>query len=811
VIQENGVTVLWLTSALFHQMVDEQIDSLRGVRQLLAGGDVLSVPHVLRVARELPDCRMVNGYGPTENTTFTTTHWIQPHDQGMQSVPIGRPIANTRVYVLDNRMNPVPVGVPGELFIAGDGLARGYLRRPELTAEKFVRNPLACEPGDRLYRTGDLARYREDGCIQFLGRIDQQVKIRGFRIEPGEIEAALRAHPGVKECAVVPREDAPGARRLVAYVAPDTAYAGATTGDSDQAQVDQWQLVFDESLGPDAAAGDPTFNASGWTSSYTRLPIPEIEMREQVGQTADRILALNPRRVLEIGCGTGLLLFRVAPGCSRYVATDLSPVILDYVRDYAKRRNLDQVEFLERAADNFEGLEPGSFDAVVLNSVVQYFPNLEYLMRVIEGALRMVRPGGYVFLGDIRNLALLEAFRTSVETFRAEPTQLIRDLRARVLSQIRQERELLIDPLFFRELPRHLPSLDGAYLRVKHGAHQNEVTLFRYDVVLQARGGAAAGPAVQWIDWNEAGSLDAVASLLAAREEDIGIRGIPSQPLRTPLRTAELLAAASGADTAAGLLSAIDALEEDAGVDPEALWALAAEHSCDAYIGWTGSGASACYDVLFRGRDAARLPGLPLNPSAQPRPLSALVNNPLACAFAHRIVPELRGFLRERLPEFMIPAAFVVLDALPVNANGKVDRRALPAPEEMRPEGPEESAATRTGTEQAIADIWMQVLGLASVGVEDNFFDLGGHSLLATQVVSRIRSQFGLELPLRRLFESPTVAGLARAVEECREKQTPGASVPAVSIRAGGLDVDRLSDADVDLLLRGMLSEGDGR
>jgi aspartate racemase len=218
-IKRFQVTTLWLTAGLFHLMVDNHLEDLKGVRQLLAGGDVLSVPHVQQVLAEVAGCHLINGYGPTEDTTFTCCYSITDPASLKGSVPIGRPISNTSVYILDRALNPVPIGVAGELFIGGDGVARGYLNRPELNAERFVPNPFSKAQGARLYRTGDLVRYRANGEIEFLGRIDNQVKVRGFRVELGEIESALVDHPSVLEAVVVARKDN-GDKHLLAYLVP---------------------------------------------------------------------------------------------------------------------------------------------------------------------------------------------------------------------------------------------------------------------------------------------------------------------------------------------------------------------------------------------------------------------------------------------------------------------------------------------------------------------------------------------------------------------------------------------------------------
>jgi amino acid adenylation domain-containing protein len=219
-LKDYSVTVLWLTAGLFHLMVDEYVEDLRQVRQLLAGGDVLSVPHVQKLLQGASQCRLINGYGPTENTTFTCCYALDHNTPINGSIPIGRAIANTQTYILDRNLQPLPIGVPGELYIGGDGLARGYLHQPELTNQKFIPHPFSNQPGDKLYKTGDLVRYLPDGNIEFLGRLDYQVKIRGFRIELAEIEAALDQHPSVLKTVVMAREDIPGDKRLVAYIVP---------------------------------------------------------------------------------------------------------------------------------------------------------------------------------------------------------------------------------------------------------------------------------------------------------------------------------------------------------------------------------------------------------------------------------------------------------------------------------------------------------------------------------------------------------------------------------------------------------------
>jgi len=286
-IRQYGVTTMWLTAALFHLMVLDHLESLRPLKQLLAGGDVLSVNHVRKVLETMPHLRLVNGYGPTENTTFTCCHTITLDSLEGGSVPIGRPIAHTRVYILDELGAPVPAGVPGQLHAGGDGLALGYWRAAALTEQKFIEADLPTGHGqtihERLYRTGDTARYRPDGVIEFQGRTDNQVKIRGFRVELGEIEAAAERFPGVRSAIVAARPDwtnpldIPGDKRLAMYVLFEEGQ------DADHAK-DQLRTFLREQL-PDhmqPAAVMPVKEfprTANGKIDYRALPAPEAERR----------------------------------------------------------------------------------------------------------------------------------------------------------------------------------------------------------------------------------------------------------------------------------------------------------------------------------------------------------------------------------------------------------------------------------------------------------------------------------------------------------------------------------------------------
>jgi amino acid adenylation domain-containing protein len=801
-IATQQITTLHFVPSLLRVILDEHgLDGCTSLRRVICSGEALPPDLLERFAatESLNAAALFNLYGPTEAAVDVTAWACDTPTQ--RSVPIGRPVANTQIYLLDPRMRPTPIGVPGEVYIGGVQLARGYHRRPDLTAERFVPNPFLATNDERrktkddrdtedrpfvlrpssfvrLYKTGDLARYRPDGAIEFLGRRDDQVKLRGIRIELGEIAATLRRHPALRDVVVQARGDTPGERRLVAYVVPAALSADPQASEpAAQEQVAHWQAVFDTTYGSSPAAPDPTFNLAGWNSSYTNEPLPAEEMRAWIDGTVEQILATRPQRILEIGCGTGLLLLRIAPHVAHYCGTDLSAQALADLQSQLGELALPQVALLQRSADDLSGLELGSFDTVILNSVVQYFPSAAYLLRVLEGAAALLAAGGQIFIGDVRSLPLLEAFHSAVELYRAPATLPTAQLRLQVQQRVAQEQELVIDPAFFRELRRQLPQLAQAAIRLKRGPYHNELTRFRYDVLL--RSAPTHSPGIPWQDWSAAGLTPAAlgAYLQAEAPAALGLRNLPNARLVRELQTVALLDQPEPPPTVGDLRAALDRAAQP-GIEPADLTAIGAAAGYAVELRW--SAAQDCFDVVFQ-RDPATPDLLDDTALGEPQPLSMYTNQPLRAQLARQLVPELRSYLKEQLPEYMVPAAFVLLDALPLSPNGKLDTQALPPPV-LLPELESEYVAPRTPIEAQLAEIWAPVLGLARIGVTSNFFALGGDSLDSVRVIARANAA-GLLLTPRDLFLHQTVAELAAVAEQ--HAQQPHAISPATSAQPG--------------------------
>ncbi|WP_394839475.1 amino acid adenylation domain-containing protein [Pendulispora rubella] len=787
-ITSEGITTIHFVPSMLQLMLDHPgFARCTSLTRVVCSGEALPAEFRDRFFTKLPAAEMHNLYGPTE-AAVDVTFWQCRKEDTSPTVPIGKPIANTQIYILDVHGQPAPIGVPGELYIGGTNVGRGYLNRPELDAERFVRDPFADTPGRKMYRTGDRARWLPSGDVDFMGRLDSQVKLRGLRIELEEIEHALRMHDLVANAAVLvrPTQDASGEERqqLAAYVVPtrDTREGMAASDD----HVSQWEHVFDRAYDAPDAELDPALNLAGWTSSYDGKPIPKDEMLEWTVHTVERILETKPRRVLEIGCGTGLLLQRIAPHCESFLGTDTSETALRYLR--AHTADLGNVTLEKRSAERFDGLEPGSFDTVVLNSVAQYFPSADYLARVIAGCLTLVEDGGTIFLGDIRDHARLETFHASVEMANAAPDATAAQIRQRIDRRTFQDNELALSPLFFLELEKVFPRIAGVRILLKRGRADNELTRFRYDVRLHVgRPPRASSENAVTLDWaTDVQSLGRLVERLPGHERSpIHVRRVPNRRLTTAARRLKALRRAPDGEPLGAIVDG--ARGGDDGESPESFFALAERLPYDIDVLWTGFDDPEYFDVVLTphgGAGAASVvPSCVLaalgheNTAGIPRN-----NDPLHAKLARKLVPELRSYLGDKLPEFMVPHAFMILDRLPVSPNGKLDRDALPPPVHIVAEVAEEDVP-RTAAERELATIWTQVLGLERVGIESSFFELGGDSVLSIQVVARA-NEAGLRVTPQDIVRHQSIRALAAAMRDggtAKEPVVPSRPIPELS------------------------------
>ncbi|WP_156737610.1 non-ribosomal peptide synthase/polyketide synthase, partial [Mycobacterium sp. E735] len=735
-LESQRVSAAFLTPTVLASLDPARLD---GFDTLMVGGEAFS-PEL--VAAWAPGRRMFNVYGPTECTIWVTSS--APLSAG-GPIRIGAPIPGVSALVLDAWLNPAPVGVMGELYLIGPALAHGYVGRVELTAERFVANPFGA-PGSRMYRTGDLARWTPEGTLDYLGRADTQIKLRGQRIELGEIENTLLACPQVTQAAVTVQDSATGTQ-LVAYVTLDHN----TTADDDAENVQEWQHLYDDLYGADGESGFG-MDFRGWNSSYTGDPIPLEEMVEWRAATVERIMALRPRRVLEIGAGSGLLLSQIAPQCDQYVATDFSAAAIENLARSLEQLQLpwrDRVQLLTQPADVTDGLPRGSFDTVILNSVVQYFPNAGYLAGVMDAAMELLAPGGAVFIGDVRNHALQSAFQTGIALARTDAgAGDAAEIRQRVRHAMLGETELLLAPEFFTSWVGGHESAGGLDIRVKRGMADNELNRYRYDVTIHKAPAplrSVAGAPV-WA-WAQCAGLDALHDRLTSeRPAEVRVTDIPHVGVIADVRIESALAAGlpipealaqAGAITGATVAERLHRLGESAGYHVAVTWG-------------TQPGT---LSAVFTDSDV-RLTDVYL-PPARARQRTSYANDP----HANTKIAAVRERISAWLPDYMVPSHIVALEEFPLTSSGKLDRKALPAPDYQ---DADRYRAPSNAVEEILVGIFGQVLGLERVGVDDSFFDLGGDSLSAMRLIAAVNASVNSDLGVRAVFDAPTVAELAR-------------------------------------------------
>jgi SAM-dependent methyltransferase len=471
---------------------------------------------------------------------------------------------------------------------------------------------------------------------------------------------------------------------VVAFVLLDEKYLDGVLelSEAENNQIRKWRKSYDLSqLTKDAAAAPFAFNTAGWNSSYTRQLIPPDDMREWVQTTVERISSLGLTEVLEIGCGTGLLLLRLAPACQRYVGVDFSASVLMRLREQLVQREdiREKVDLLERSAANFDGFAENSFSTVILNSVAQHFPSQAYLNRVMENAIRVVKPGGHLFVGDQRSLPLLEAYALSVEAFEAPPTLPAAELRSRVYKRVQHEQQLVPSPSYFLSLKQRLPKVSRVQIFPRRGVRDNEMTRFRYDAILSIGSDSAQTTRIPFLDPPARGwGLDEMRSLLVARSSQaVGFARVGNSRVEKDVQLLSRLASTDPATVLGELRNGIDQAELH-GIHPEAIFRIAVEAGHDVALSWAGCDPNGSYDAAFVRKSS---PNYKISTVEWPQPVPAdfvlFTNAPGQVEIRRKLLSELVSHCQSRLGNELVPGTLYVVDSIPHKTDGNVDCEAL--------------------------------------------------------------------------------------------------------------------------------------
>lgn len=782
VIVQRRVQAATLPPVLLKQCLERIPLTLAGLDVLHTGGDRLD-PHDAVQARSLVGRGFFNAYGPAENTVISAIYNVEQDELFVNGVPIGHAVDNSGAYVMDAYQQLVPLGAMGELVVTGDGLARGYID-PALNIDRFLDISINGEIV-RGYRTGDRVRQRpKDGLLEFFGRIDHQIKIRGYRIEPAEVEQAMLTYKPISAAAVVVRDgDADGrASEMVGFVTTEANETAAQEAES--MQVEGWSHHFDTSMQTDIEAihtSKAGRDFTGWTSMYDGTRMEEEEMEEWLYDTVRTLLnSQTAGHVLEIGTGTGMILLNLGDGLQSYVGLEPSRSAAAFVNKMASRRRDLAGKAKVHVGTATDAAELDGFlpDTIVLNSVVQYFPSAAYLQEVINILIKI--PGvTTLFFGDLRPYTLNRQFLAARARRTLGDSATKKAVEQEMAELEAREEELLVDPAFFTRLASD-ERIAHVEILPKNMRATNELSAYRYAAVVHLCDGKPL-PATHliltkdWLDWKAADmNREALVELLHSSKEGSivavsNIQASKTSPERHLLRS---LRQESKEQTRGSWISAADlSAEKEASLSTTDLQDIALEAGFYVDISWARQASQdGAMEAVFHhcrsAKDTRRsFFQFPVENEAQLT--GSLINKPVQ-QHQHRLtVAQLGTHLQTLLPAYMIPAQTIVLDEMPVNPSGKVDRRALAHDARTAPRSNPISTRTaaRNPIEAALCEEFSEVLGV-QVGIDDTFFELGGHSLMATKVAARISRRLDAHISVKDIFDRPMVRDLAAVLEQ---------------------------------------------
>lgn len=802
-IHQQNVNRIFLPFVALQAITESAVTSKLypgGLKEVMTAGEQLKItPQVIKFFSEIPGAVLYNQYGPTEAHVVTELKLSGDPEKWPVLPNIGKEIFNTRIFILDEQLVELDEGEIGELCISGLCLAEGYLNLPAITEDKFTKLPGSTE---RIYRTGDLARFLPDGNIEFLGRKDHQVKIRGYRIELGEIEAHLNKQEGIKQAVVNAQEDANGNKKLIAYLTSDTIGSGK---EGTVSWHERWDSIYDSGVKSGKTKGNEILDLS-IVNQLSNADDYKAQANEWNEESTRRIKEIGAKNILEIGCGGGQFISDLAPVAEKYFATDYSEVAINYINEKIKAQpqKWKSVTAVVAEANDFSKIAGQSPDLILINSVVQYFPNVKYLFSVIEQAANTVKTG-CIFIGDVQSRSTLKMHHASEQLLHSSDQLSIADFKERVARRINIEDELTIDPEFFYYIKNEIPQITHVEVQLRKGIYVNETTKYHYDVWLYVNSPVVVNEPDEIIDWqffNDFSELE--EKLVQLPLKTLIVSNIPNQRVWNDYSLARVLETLPSSGTVADLKALLDKNTDDLAFDPNAFWDLGNRLSFETFVRWTNNGSEGSFEVVLVPKETAIKKGC-IHPTAMVAskskiedfedPLNILIN-----LGNEELITSWKNNLKKVLPEYMVPNDFVMLNKLPLTATGKIDRKALPIVSDFASLNKTHSfIPAQTPAEQLVADIWSKVLNIKEISIDSDFFELGGHSLIAVKVMVAIEKETGKRLPLATLFENSTIEKLAKkmASEEDTEIKwnslvaikKSGNKAPIYMIHGGGLNV----------------------
>lgn len=761
-IRKEKVSTVQATPSTWKMLLDSGWNDKLNIKAL-CGGEALSKELADKILDRVDE--LWNMYGPTETTIWSSCAKVTKED----TIHIGKPIANTQFYIVDNNLNFCPPGVSGELLISGAGLSIGYLNKPELTAEKFIVNPFDKEKKTKVYRTGDLVKLNSKMQIEFLGRIDSQVKIRGFRIELDEIESVIKQSELVKDCAVVVKE-INNDKKLVGYVIPDNSLLSKPKFNEKLIGkwLDEWELLYKEAKVKAHSKNDDDIDRNV-TSLLTHDQILLTDAyNEWLFQTINRIKELKTRRILEIGTGGGQLLKEVAKDCEYFAATDFSKSSIEEFEKYLLKNkdqfpnyNLYTLPAEEKIPEEFN-----SFDTVIINSVIQYFPDMDYLMKVIENALNYLADGGTLFIGDVQSFSLLYNFHLNDQLLHIRDEETVAEFKSIVNKRVSIEPELVIDPIFFYELMNRSEKISNVVVKLREGKNSNETTLYHYDVFIVKRKELTDVTKFSEFDFSYE-LLDKLEDfkndILNGKSDIVKVKNIPNKRLAKNLQMEKIIESSDSTDKIKNVVAGAELNFPEVSIEEVILnskldgikleFIVPPDSDLSKFDLVMLNEKLNIYEVnLYRGKNFERI-----NHKSYNAPKTRFINELL--------LSEIRQITFNNLPDYMVPNFIIPIDKFPLTPNNKIDKKALA---ELKISDVNYSASTakpENETQKLLIKIWENLLGISGIGIDDNFFELGGHSILAAQMLADFEKETGKRIPLAEMFTSQTIRQLSAKVE----------------------------------------------